>query len=82
MIYLIYQPLVGLLSLPWLSASMVVRYLASALPFQVLCCLSSSASLLLLAGYRGQLGVQNKWFFYVFYPAHLLGLWALRMVLK
>ncbi|OUO44661.1 TraX family protein [Flavonifractor sp. An306] len=82
LIYLIYQPLVGLLSLPWLSASMVVRYLASAFPFQILCWLFSSASLLLLAGYRGQLGIQNKWFFYVFYPAHLLGLWALRMVLK
>ncbi|MBM6724677.1 TraX family protein [Pseudoflavonifractor phocaeensis] len=82
LIYLIYQPLVGLLSLPWLSVSMVVRYLASAFPFQILCWLFSSASLLLLAGYRGQLGIQNKWFFYVFYPAHLLGLWALRMVLK
>lgn len=80
--YLIYQPLVGLLSLPWLSASMVIRYLASALPFQLLCWLFSSASLLLLSGYRGQLGIQNKWFFYVFYPAHLLGLWALGMVLK
>lgn len=82
LLYLVYQPLVGLLSLPWLSASMVARYLAAALPFQILCWLSSSASLLLLAGYRGQVGIQNKWFFYVFYPAHLLGLWALRMVLK
>ena len=44
-----------------------------------LCLLSThcapKASLLLLAWYRGQLGVQSKWFFYVFYPAHLLGLW-------
>ena len=37
-----------------------------------------AASLLLLAGYRGQLGIQSKWFFYVFYPAHLLGLPAPR----
>ncbi|WP_130871211.1 TraX family protein [Intestinimonas massiliensis (ex Afouda et al. 2020)] len=82
LIYLIYQPFVGLLSLPWLSASMILRYLASSLPVQALCWLCASASLLFLAGYRGQLGVQSKWFFYVFYPAHLLGLWALSLALK
>ena len=52
LLYLLYQPLIGLLSLP------------------------------LLAWYRGQLGVQSKWFFYVFYPAHLLGLWALGLALN
>jgi len=44
--------------------------------------LCAEASLLLLAWYRGQLGVQSKWFFYVFYPAHLLGLWALGLALN
>ena len=39
-------------------------------------------SLLPLACYRGQLGLQNKWFFYIFYPAHLLGLWALGLALN
>ena len=47
--------------------------------FYALC---AEASLLLLAWYRGQLGVQSKWFFYVFYPAHLLGLWALGLALN
>lgn len=82
LIYLIYQPFVGLLSLPWLSASMILRYLASSLPLQALFCLCALVSLLPLAGYRGQLGIQSKWFFYVFYPAHLLGLWALSLALK
>ena len=82
LIYLIYQPMVGLLSLPWLSATMIARHLAASLPWQALCWLCASASLLFLAGYRGQLGVQSKWFFYVFYPAHLLGLWALSLALK
>ena len=82
LIYLVYQPFVELLTLPWLSVSMITRSLASTLPFQALCWLCASASLLLLAGYRGQLGIQSKWFFYVFYPAHLLGLWALSLALK
>lgn len=81
-IYLIYQPFVGLLTLPWLSAPMILDYLSTALPFYALCWLFAMASLLLLKAYRGQLGIQSKWFFYVFYPAHLLGLWALCMFLK
>ena len=82
LIYLIYQPFVGLLSLPWLSSSLILSYLASSMLAQALCWLCASVSLLFLAGYRGQLGIQSKWFFYVFYPAHLLGLWALSLVLK
>ena len=82
LIYLVYQPFVGLLSLPWLSSSLILSYLASSMPAQALCWLCASASLLFLAGYRGQLGIQSKWFFYVFYPAHLLGLWALSLALK
>lgn len=72
----------GLLSLPWLSGETIAQYLLDVFPAYGLLWLCASASLLLLAGYRGQLGIQNKWFFYVFYPAHLLGLWALSMVLK
>ena len=82
LIYLLYQPFVGVLSLPWLSAPAISGYLISSLPLQALFCLCGLASLLFLAGYRGQLGIQSKWFFYVFYPAHLLGLWALSAALK
>ena len=82
LIYLIYQPFVGLLSLPWLSSSLILSYLASSMLAQALCWLCASVSLLFLAGYRGQLGIQSKWFFYVFYPAHLLGLWALSAALN
>ena len=57
-------------------------YLLHALPVFALYALCAEASLLLLAWYRGQLGVQSKWFFYVFYPAHLLGLWALGLALN
>ena len=65
-----------------LGNTVAQRIAVSLFPAYVLLWLCASASLLLLAGYRGQLGIQNKWFFYVFYPAHLLGLWALSMVLK
>lgn len=82
LIYLVYQPFVGLLTLPWLSGETIAQYLLDVFPAYGLLWLCASASLLLLAGYRGQLGIQSKWFFYVFYPAHLLGLWALSMVLK
>ncbi len=81
-LYLLYQPFVGLLTLPWLSAPAVEAYLVQTMPAQVLCWLCASASLLPLAAYRGQLGIQSKWFFYVFYPGHLLGLWALSQMLK
>ena len=82
LIYLVYDPLTGVLSLPWLSRSLVGGYLAAALPLQGLYCLCALLSLVPLAFYRGQHGIQSKWFFYVFYPAHLLGLWALRAALN
>ena len=82
LIYLVYHPLMGVLSLPWLSAPAGGGYLAPACPLQVLYCAVRRLSLLPLACYRGQLGIQNKWFFYVFYPAHLLGLWALGLALN
>ena len=82
LIYLVYDPLTGVLSLPWLSRSLVGGYLAAALPLQGLYCLCALLSLVPLGFYRGQHGIQSKWFFYVFYPAHLLGLWALRAALN
>ena len=82
LIYLVYDPLTGVLSLPWLSRSLVGGYLAAALPLQGLYCLYALLSLVPLGFYRGQHGIQSKWFFYVFYPAHLLGLWALRAALN
>ena len=82
LIYLVYNPLMGFLSLPVLLPRLVADYLAAAVPSAVLYALCAEISLLPLACYRGQLGVQNKWFFYVFYPAHLLGLWALGLALN
>ena len=82
LIYLVYNPLTGVLSLPWLSGPMIGGYLAAALPVQGLYCLCAALSLVPLAFYRGQHGIQSKWFFYVFYPAHLLGLWALSAALN
>ena len=82
LIYLVYNPLMGFLSLPVLLPRLVADYLAAAVPSAVLYALCAEISLLPLACYRGQLGLQNKWFFYVFYPAHLLGLWALGLALN
>ena len=80
LLYLVYQPLTALLSLPAFTPDRLGGYLAT-LPLSALYALFAEAALLLLAWYRGQHGIQSKWFFYVFYPAHLLGLWALRLVL-
>ena len=82
LLYLVYEPLTGALSLPWLSGPLIGGYLAAALPLQGLYCLCALLSLAPLGLYRGQHGIQSRWFFYVFYPAHLLGLWALRAALN
>ena len=79
--YLLYLPLMGILSLPLLTQGLLTEYLFSVFPLQALFWLFSEIALLPLAFYRGQLGLQPRWFFYVFYPAHLLGLWALSMAL-
>lgn len=80
--YLIYLPLGQLLAaLPTMTQAAFGGYIAQVFSLYGIYGLCAELSLLLLAGYRGQLGIQNKWFFYVFYPAHLLGLWALSNVL-
>ena len=39
------------------------------------------AATLLILNYNGQRGRPMKWFFYGYYPAHLLALWALALLL-
>ena len=36
--------------------------------------------LLCYNGQKGRGGAFNKWFFYVFYPLHLLALWGIAML--
>ena len=81
LIYLIYQPFVGVLALPWLSWPLILQFLRQALPAQLLFALCAQAALVPLAFYRGQYGIQCKWFFYLFYPTHLLLLWLLKQML-
>ena len=40
--------------------------------------LYSAPAFFMLAGYNGKRGKQQKYFFYIFYPAHLLILWLVR----
>ena len=80
--YLAYLPLIGLTSLAAPAKELVREYLTQTVPLLGLYALCAEAALIPLAFYRGQLGIQSKLFFYVFYPAHLLGLWALSTVLS
>lgn len=81
LLYLVYQPLAGVLTLPVLLPELILDYLAQTMPFCLLCTAGAEASLLLLARYGGRLGVQNKWFFYWFYPLHLLALWGIKLLI-
>lgn len=80
LIYLVYHPLSGLLALPALTASLVGAYLRRAMPLHLLYALFAEAAVLLLSRYNGRLGVQSKWFFYWFYPLHLLVLWVIKLL--
>ncbi len=81
LIYLVYQPLTGLLSMPVLQPELMGAYLRQTMPLSILYTLASGASVLLLAQYDGRLGVQSKWFFYWFYPLHLLALWGIKLLI-
>lgn len=43
--------------------------------------ITASLSFLPIWFYNGERGRQNKWFFYIFYPAHLIALYFLRQLL-
>lgn len=84
--YLLWQPAAGLLS--WLPAGLwtpnfggiVAGYLLRTLPFQAGCALAACLSLPLLARYNGARGAGRRWFFYWFYPLHLLALFFLSRI--
>lgn len=80
--YLVYQPLTGLLStLPVLWSPLILEYLAAMMPFSVLFFLCTMVAVVLLTRYSGARGGGSRWFFYVFYPAHMLVLFFLGMFL-
>ena len=81
LIYLVYHPMLGVLSLPALTPGMIGAYLGQTIPLHLLYALCAEAALLLLSRYNGRLGVQSKWFFYWFYPLHLLVLWVIKLLI-
>ena len=82
LLYLLYQPLIGLLSLPLFRPTEGGMPRRTMRREQTQGGHGADSPPSSPAWYRGQLGVQSKWFFYVFYPAHLLGLWALGLALN
>ncbi len=57
------------------------HYLDMWLVFHLLTTLSALVPVVLLCFYRGERGRGSKWFFYVFYPAHLLVLFFIRLLI-
>lgn len=78
-LYLVQDPLEALLT--HLSgtepAALLQWYFQFLLPFGVLCTLFSLTALLFLRWYTGARGRSSRWFFYWFYPLHILVLYGL-----
>ncbi len=82
-VYLLWTPFTDLLT--YLPAGaltpglwgIVGAFLLRVYPLYLFYALGAFAALPLLARYSGELGAGNKWFFYWFYPLHLLLLWLL-----
>lgn len=69
LIYLVYQPLTGLLSMPVLQPELMGAYLRRTMPLSILYTLAAGASVLLLAQYDGRLGVAEQMVFLLVLPA-------------
>lgn len=84
--YLLWQPAAGLLA--WLPAGLrtphfweiVTGYLLRTLPFQIGYALAACLSLFPLGRYSGARGAGHRWFFYWFYPLHLLTLFLISRI--
>lgn len=84
--YLVWQPAAGLLA--WLPAGLLTPrfgeivscYLLRNLLLQIGYTLAAYLSLPLLARYNGARGAGHRWFFYWFYPLHLLLLFLLSLI--
>lgn len=86
--YLLYDPMRSILpSLPpgplrLGLVQLLPAYAANWLPYHLLNTFFACVPVALLAFYRGERGKGGKWFFYWFYPVHLLLLFFLRILIS